>query len=179
MKLITLPIDQLFFDPTNARKHGSRNLDAIKASLTKFGQQKPIVIDPNNTVLAGNGTLRAAYELGWAHIQCVRSSLKATEASAFAIADNRTAELAEWDIERLANTLNNIEANPNAQLWSTGFDKQELAQLINKLELDEPIEPEPEPTTYKLTIICKDAVEQESLYNDLVAKGVKVRVQTL
>ncbi len=180
MKLISLPIDQLFFDPANARKHGSRNLDAIKASLKKFGQQKPIVVDANNTVLAGNGTLRAAYELGWAHIQCVRSSLRAVEASAFAIADNRTAELAEWDMERLAKTLDAVEEDPGAQLWSTGFDRAELAGLVSKLGLDGGEERMPElATVYRLVINCGDAASQEALYERLTAEGLKVRVQTL
>jgi ParB-like chromosome segregation protein Spo0J len=179
MKLISMPIDQLFFDPANARKHGSRNLEAIKASLRRFGQQKPIVIDPSNTVLAGNGTLRAAYELGWAHVQCVRSTLKAGEASAFAIADNRTAELAEWDMERLVKTLDGIEEDPGAQLWSTGFDKWELESMARKLGLDEPVE-EPElATVYRLVIQCADARSQEALFEKLTREGIKVRVQTL
>jgi ParB-like chromosome segregation protein Spo0J len=184
MKLISLPIDQLFFDPANARKHGSRNLDAIKASLKKFGQQKPIVVDPNNTVLAGNGTLRAAYELGWAHIQCVRSSLKAGEAMAYAVADNRTAELAEWDLERLAKTLNAVEAESaaggGAQLWSTGFDRAELAGLVSRLGLGGEEEELPVlATVYRLVITCADAKAQEGLYERLTREGLKVRVQTL
>ncbi len=179
VKLISLPIDQLFFDPANARKHGSRNLDAIKASLKRFGQQKPIVVDPSNTVLAGNGTLRAAYELGWTHIQCVRSLLKAGDASAFAIADNRTAELAEWDMDRLVKTLDAIEEDPGAQLWSTGFDKEELESLAKKLGFDDPIEKYQPPTVYRLVIHCADAKSQEALFEKLTGEGLKVRVQTL
>lgn len=178
MKLVSMPIDQLFFDPANARKHGTRNLDAIKASLKRFGQQKPIVIDPSNTVLAGNGTLRAAYELGWSHVQCVRSTLKAADASAFSVADNRTAELAEWDMDRLVKTLDAIEENPAAQLWSTGFDKEELEGMARKLGLDEAI-PESVPTVYRLVIQCADAKSQEALFEKLTRDGLKVRVQTL
>ena len=52
----TVAIESLELDPNNARKHSKRNLDAIAASLEKFGQRKPIVIH-NGVVIAGNGTL--------------------------------------------------------------------------------------------------------------------------
>src|SRR5690554_4033428 len=88
------PIGDLTADPANVRKHSTRNLEAIKASLKRFGQQKPIVVDGNGVVIAGNGTLEAARSLGWTHIEIVRTELTGSEAVAFAIADNRTAELA-------------------------------------------------------------------------------------
>src|SRR5262245_38550804 len=74
-------------DPANVRRHGERNLDSIKASLSRFGQQKPIVVDGTGTVVAGNGTLEAALALGWTRIDIVRTDLIGEEAAAFAIAD--------------------------------------------------------------------------------------------
>ena len=68
MKLEAISIESLSLDPSNVRKHSRRNLDAIKASLRKFGQQKPIVVDAKCIVLAGNGTLTAAKELGWTEV---------------------------------------------------------------------------------------------------------------
>ena len=75
MRSETVPIDSLSFDPANVRKHGERNLATIKASLLRFGQQKPIVVDANGVVRAGNGTLAAAKALGWKEIAVVRSTL--------------------------------------------------------------------------------------------------------
>src|SRR5438309_1239332 len=75
MTIETLPISTLSEDPANARRHPQRNLEQIKASLRRFGQQKPIVVDATNTVRAGNGTLAAARALGWTTIQAVRSEL--------------------------------------------------------------------------------------------------------
>jgi len=51
--------------PKNARKHSDKNIKVIANSLKQCGQQKPIVIDINNVVIAGNGTLEAAKSLGW------------------------------------------------------------------------------------------------------------------
>ena len=119
-------IDSLVEDAKNARTHSRKNLNAIKASLNKFGQQKPIIIDINNVVVAGNGTLAAARALGWPELDCVRTELSDEEARAFAIADNRTAELAEWDEEILTETL--LDLDEDLQI-ATGFAAREIEKL--------------------------------------------------
>jgi hypothetical protein len=98
-----LPITTFHEDPKNARRHPSRNLDAIKNSLAAFGQQKPIIVDSKtNTIIAGNGTYRAAKALGWTEIGFSYYDGPAGKMRNFAAADNRTAELAEWDTAMLA-----------------------------------------------------------------------------
>lgn len=121
LNVLRVPIDKLHPDPSNVRKHGEKNLTAIKASLLRFGQQKPIVIDAKHIVRAGNGTLEAAKTLGWSHIDCVQSDLVGSELTAFAIADNRTAELAEWDDDALAKQLLALE-DEGFGLDNMGFD---------------------------------------------------------
>lgn len=119
------PIASLQLDPANARLHPDRNLEAIKASLTRFGQQKPIVIDTDGVVVAGNGTLEAARELGWTELDVVQTPLGRAEAVAFAIADNRTAELAAWDQEALATLLGGLD-----ELDGTGFTQDDLERMF-------------------------------------------------
>jgi DNA modification methylase len=139
MKIETVDINSLAFDPANLRKHGTRNMDAIKGSLRKFGQQKPIVVDAKGIVLAGNGTLRAARELGWSTVNIVRTELTGTEATAFAIADNRSAELAEWD-EKLGEVLASLKAE-DFPIEEIGFDEKELAKLGGEKTQDVDAEP--------------------------------------
>ena len=117
----TIALADLSLDPSNVRKHSRRNLDAIKASLRKFGQQKPIVVDAKGIVLAGNGTLTAAQELGWTEIQIVRTELAGVQATAFAIADNRTAELAEWEEDKLNAVLKSLQ-DEGFELVDVGFE---------------------------------------------------------
>jgi hypothetical protein len=102
-----IEIKDLILDPQNARLHDKRNLEAIAGSLQRFGQRKPIVIDANNTIVAGNGTVTAAKNLGWNQIVAVRvpSDWTAEQIKAYALADNRTSELAEWDSTILSNQL--------------------------------------------------------------------------
>ena len=123
MKTELVAIDSLSPDPANARKHGERNLKSIIDSLRAFGQQKPIVVDARGVVIAGNGTLEAARRIGWDEIAIVRSELKPTEATAFGIADNRTAELAEWDEEVLASLLDSLDDETRGLL---AFTDEEL-----------------------------------------------------
>ena len=127
-------MEHLSEDPANARKHGEKNVDAIVASLRRFGQQKPIVIDQNNVVRAGNGTLQAARVLGWQEIAAYRSTLAGAEMAAYAIADNRTAELAEWDEEILRATLEGLAVDDAELLEAAGYDESELAALEANFE---------------------------------------------
>jgi ParB-like chromosome segregation protein Spo0J len=108
----TIKINSLSLDPTNARRHDAKNLAAIAGSLKLFGQRKPIVVTGANIVVAGNGTLEAAKSLGWEEITIVRTPIDWTpeQVKAYALADNRTAELAEWDAKVLADQLIELDA---------------------------------------------------------------------
>ena len=149
MKTERVPIDSVSLDPANVRRHGERNLATIKASLSRFGQQKPIVVDGDGIVRAGNGTWTAAKALGWKEITVVRTDLKGAEATAYAIADNRTAELAEWDDDALAQTLAALQIEDEALALDTGFDAKEIEALTSPDEVTEDEVPEPpaEPIT--------------------------------
>ena len=125
-KYQTLKVSEVIPDPSNARQHGPRNLEAIKASLQAFGQQKPIVVDDRQICLAGNGTLEAVKALGWETVEVVRSGLDPAEAIAYGIADNRTAELAEWDTGALEKLLSGLDEDMQALLQ---FGAEDLADL--------------------------------------------------
>ena len=135
MQVEWVPIDSVHADPANVRRHPERNLASIKASLARFGQQKPVVVDGQGIVRAGNGTLEAARALGWKEIAIVRSGLKGTEATAYAIADNRTAELAEWDEPALAEQLRSLQSE-DFELAATGFDGSEVDTMLGRLASD-------------------------------------------
>lgn len=139
MKTTKRSVDEIHPDPSNARKHSPRNIDAIAASLHRFGQQKPIVVDSSGVVRAGNGTLEAAKKLGWTEVAVVESDLEGAEMTAFAIADNRTAELAEWDDEVLAATLQALE-EADVPLADAGFTSEELAEVQKAAGAEEAVE---------------------------------------
>lgn len=144
---LAVPIQKLVPDPANARNHGKHSIDGIKKSLRAFGQQKVIVCVPHGEddyfIVAGNGTYEAALELEW---DCLAVSLfegSKEEAMRYAIADNRTAELSEWDTEALARVLESI---PEEHREETGWTHEEIAVLLQQYDtdpddFDTPIEP--------------------------------------
>jgi site-specific DNA-methyltransferase (adenine-specific) len=170
----TVSIDSLSADPANARKHGQRNLDTIAASLRRFGQQKPIVVDSHGVVRAGNGQLAAAKLLGWTEIRVVRSDLPPTELTAFAIADNRTGELAEWDTEVLAGLLS------DSDLGDVGFTDEEMEKFIGKMGAGEDSLGEAEiHESFEVVAECRDEEQQKQLYERLRSEGYSCRLFTL
>jgi ParB-like chromosome segregation protein Spo0J len=135
MKIEHASLDKIHPDPANVRRHPERNLDAIKASLARFGQQKPIIVDAAGIIRAGNGTYEAAKALGWESIAVVQTALQGSEATAYAIADNRTAELAEWDDAALAETLRSLQSE-DFDLGAVGYTDDEVDALIGRLADD-------------------------------------------
>lgn len=170
---LAIPISDLNYDPANARRHGEKNLDAIKASLAKFGQRKPIVVQREGMIVrAGNGTLAAAKALGWSEIAAVILDDDNSTASQFAIADNRTAELAEWDTETLTSLLDGWDEETREML---GFDakdvKELLADITPEIVEDEVPEPPADPITKPgdlwllgdHRVLCGDSTKQEDV----------------
>jgi hypothetical protein len=101
--------DGLLVDPANARTHPEPNLGAIRASLSAYGQRKPIIVNRHTGIVeAGNCTLEVARSLGWSHVAVVYVDDDPARTAGFSLADNRTAELAGWDTGKLNALLKEI-----------------------------------------------------------------------
>lgn len=144
MKIETLQIKDLTPDSHNARQHDEKNLKAIQGSLNQFGQRKPIVITEDGVIVAGNGTVEAAKRLGWLNIDAVKvpGDWTPDQIKAFALADNRTAELATWNTEVLSSQLLELE-EANFVIEEFGFTKEatpnfEPVESNERLDIKEP-----------------------------------------
>jgi hypothetical protein len=168
MNIEHLNIESVSPDPANARRHPDRNLEQIKASLRRFGQQKPIVVDATNVVRAGNGTLAAARALGWKTIAAVRSELPRTEMTAYAITDNRSAELAEWDAQILSMTL----ADP--EIGDVGFSPAEIDKMLGR-PMEEFTGQELPAEKWLIVVTCKDENDQAELLERFSTDGIKCK----
>jgi hypothetical protein len=144
---------------------------AVAASLARFGQQKPIVVQKSTGwIVAGNHTWYAAAMVGeletalgfgpgleWTHVAVVFSDLSGEEAKAYAIADNRTSDLGTYDDDRLAKIL--VELASAGQLVGTGYDGDDVDELLASLEANVPTDfgaqKEPElPSEVRVEISC-------------------------
>jgi site-specific DNA-methyltransferase (adenine-specific) len=168
MKIELVKIDELDLDPKNARKHDAKNLKAIADSLEQFGQRKPIVVW-GRTVVAGNGTMAAARTLGWTEITIARvpDDWSADQVKAYALADNRSAELAEWDEQVLASQLLELqEAEFDIELLGFELPVDELAEVVED-EIPEQVEPKSKlGDVWKLgrhRLLCGDATSVDAL----------------
>jgi DNA modification methylase len=128
-------IKDLTPDPANRRRHNPRNVGMLVDALQKVGASRSIVIDEDGLILAGNGVVEAASEAGITKLQVVeadgetlvavrRRGLTPSQKRDLAIYDNRTAELAEWNVEQLAADLK------NGQDLSAFFFEDELKTLL-------------------------------------------------
>jgi ParB-like chromosome segregation protein Spo0J len=168
----TVPLSELKLDPKNARVHPGRNLDGIKASLKRFGQQKPIVVDSKGTVRAGNGTVEAALALGWKSLAVIVTNLSAKEAIAYAIADNRTTDLSWWDEAVLVEALQALDDDLREV---TGFVDDELQAMVDAVSasdfsgLDAELGALPEVDEQTIGIVVPKAAHDE--VNDWLANG--------
>jgi ParB-like chromosome segregation protein Spo0J len=133
-------IDAIREDSENARTHSDENRAAVRASLARFGQQVPLVVDKQGVVLAGNCRLEAARDLGWKQVAVVEFSGSQEQARALAIAMNRSGELASWDRDRLGEDLI-ILNGAGIEPIELGFTDRDLEKLWP--EVKEPIEPPP------------------------------------
>jgi hypothetical protein len=127
LRPLVVPIETVREDEDNARHHGTKNQKAITDSLRRFGQQKPIVVNADGVIVAGNGTYRGAQELGAKEIAAATTDLDTlTLQRAYAIADNRTGELAEWNYEGLSKQFEELIADE--------FDVETLGWTAGEIE---------------------------------------------
>jgi DNA modification methylase len=118
----------------NSRTHSDEQVAQIAASIKEFGFNNPILVDKDNSIIAGHGRLQAARKLGLTEVPCVRlEHLTETQRKAYIIADNRLALNAGWDNELLTIELNELLADGFA-LEILGFDSDELKTLLDPLE---------------------------------------------
>lgn len=122
-------------------------VDAVAESIRRFGFRQPIVVDGDGVIVCGHTRWKAAQKLGLAEVPIhVARDLTPEQIRAYRIADNKTAELAEWNLELLPIELAELQG---ADIdWSLlGFDGDELARLLDpgvKAGLTDPDEvPEP------------------------------------
>lgn len=126
-EVIWRPVADLVPNARNARKHSNDQLDKIEKSIVAFGFNNP-VLTKGDGIVAGHGRVLVAERLGMETVPTIDlAHLSDIEARAYLIADNRTAELAEWDDEVLADEFHAL-ADDGFDVSLTGFDQDEVAE---------------------------------------------------
>lgn len=117
----------------NSRTHSDTQVAQIAASISEFGFVNPILIDGNNTIVAGHGRFAAAQVLALEKVPVIRlGHLSDRQRRALTIADNKIALNAGWDFEKLAEEISEL-ALDEFDLELLGFDEQELNALLRMM----------------------------------------------
>lgn len=163
---LTAPLEWFKPDPKNARVHDAASIAAIRGSLETFGQVKPIVCLADGTVIAGNGVLEAAGQLGWDRLARVVFEDR-EKARAFAIADNRVAELSYFDESLLREAVAEVAHTDVADLGALGFSRSQLDELLGDLEAVsapnlEDLTPDPTPSSSPPVEVLEEGQGEEA-----------------
>ena len=133
-------INSLHSDHKNARKRTDQSAKLIEESLKRYGAARSIVIDEDNRILAGNGTIEGAKAAGIKNVRIIetdgseviavkRTGLSEDEKVGLALADNRTSDLSDWDQEMLRRLSEEHDLEP----W---FEQDDLDELLAVTELE-------------------------------------------
>lgn len=128
----------------NARTHSKKQLRQIADSIRRFGFTNPVLIDRENTILAGHGRVRAALEIGMENVPCLRiEHMSEAEKRAYVLADNKLALNAGWDEDLLAAELGALLESPDLDfdIGLTGFAIAEIDQILAAPDPEEPGNP--------------------------------------
>jgi hypothetical protein len=106
----------------NNPRHNEEAIEAVANSIREFGFKVPIVISSDNVIIAGHTRLKASVSLGLEEVPCIiADDLNDEQIKAFRLADNKTAELATWDLSKLEEELSHIDMD----MLQFGFEEME------------------------------------------------------
>ena len=176
LRALLIPIEGISKYPNNPRRGDETK---IQESLSRFGQQKPIVVSKaTNFIVAGNHVYGAAKALGWTHIAAVVSDLSDKDAKAYLLADNRMSDIGDYNDSALAAILEDLATT--GELDGTGYDADDLDQILAKIEKqnDETSEMADQSPTAEIVF---DDDEQQDLWFEFVKwlKGKYPEYETL
>ena len=144
MKIINMKLSDIRPYEQNPRFNDDA-VDAVAKSIKEFGWQQPIVVDQEHVIIVGHTRLKAAEKLGLTEVPVlVADNLTPEQVKAYRIADNKTAEIAEWNYDLLPLEIKELQ-NANFDLSLLGFDTDELDRLLNGTSADEVTDGETEP----------------------------------
>ena len=137
LRSLAVPVERLTPDLNNAVDHDERNLDVIRESMKRFGQDQLLVVQKQGMIVRkGNGRLTCAKELGWTHVAVLVVDESDVDAAARALADNRSSELNRWNFSRLSEQLAALKLD-DWDLDELGWGESDLDKIAPAKPPDE------------------------------------------
>ena len=134
-KIEWLSVETLIPYAKNARTHSDEQVAQIAGSIKEFGFNNPVLIDKENSIIAGHGRLLAARKLGMDKVPVVQlEHMTEAQRKAYVLADNRIALNSGWDTGMLSLELQELKDDIDLSLL--GFDADEINNLLNLVNFD-------------------------------------------
>jgi len=176
MEVKTVKISELKPHPKNPRVHPDSAIDKLVRSIKEFGWTNPILVSADGYILAGHARLKAAEKAGIEEVPVIYLPLEGAKAEAYLIADNRLQDETDWDYEKLKDLLQELDTG-EFDIELTGFDIDEIEDLITQLHIPEEVTEDevPEPPEEAITkpgnlwllgrhrLLCGDATKKEDV----------------
>ena len=172
-------VSDLTPDPKNARRRTPQSSHLIKESLQRYGAARSVVVDENNMLIAGHGTVEAAKELGISKLRVIetdgdeliavkRNNWSPEQKIGANLADNRTSDLSEWDAEMLQNLSEETDISP----W---FSEDDINELLGHEEEIADDQSQQITESFQIIIQCSNEAEQAASLETLLNQGFKCR----
>ena len=138
MELVKLKLAQLREYPNNPR-YNDDAVDAVEASIEQVGYITPIVVDENYQILSGHTRRSALYDMGVEEAEVILvKGLTEEQKRKFRLLDNKTAEIAEWDLEKLQEELDGLDFG-NFDFWSKELEKMGDKMIADHAKSEEKV----------------------------------------
>ena len=175
MDIIDLPIKAIKPYKNNPR-HNDKAVEYVANSIREFGFKQPIVIDDQYEIVCGHTRWKAAKAIGLETVPCVMADdLTPEQIQAYRLADNKTAEMADWDFDLLEQELNEIDPAEFDMADFGFFAENNIVESANEKENRE-IQLKEE---FQIIIDCESEEDMQNKYNMLEEMGIECRISTL
>lgn len=171
MEVRNMNIDDIKPYDNNPRDNDNA-VDETANSIKEFGWQQPIVVDKDMVIIVGHTRYKAAKKLGYKEVPVVvASNLNKEQVRAYRLADNKTGELAEWDLNLLDEELEAI-IDIDMSDYGFNFDDTEVDDIdVSDKDLSETFNEK-----YELKVTCDNEKQLEELYNELTERKLECSI---
>ena len=166
-QIVYKQVNELKNNPKNPRLNGDA-VESVAKSIEKYGFRNPLIIDENNIVWCGNTRLKAAKKLGLKEAPCICvKDLTEKQMAEYALLDNKTNEIAEWDYDLLSEELADLDLGEFELDWGVDYEIQEKETEEDNYEIPDEIEPRVKSGELwqlgRHRLMCGDSTKEEDV----------------
>lgn len=169
-QIVYKKLSELHLNDRNPRINDNA-VDVVAKSIEKYGFKNPLIVDSNGKIWCGNTRFKASKKLGLKEVPCiVADDLTEEQIREYALLDNKTNELADWDFDLLGEELAELDLSDFDLDWGINEINNDKERIDKSDTLKD---------VYEITISCQNENDLENIYNEFIERGYKCKISTL